>query len=146
MTSKDNKKVKQVTKVEDEETKRIEDDKQKKELAKEKKIEENKELDERKKRQAEAGESAQKKLAKKKASTMLYYYISFGVLGSLMLYVVVMLFLNTTPALNKVPTIDDKRIEEHNQNFPWRQGPNKFYEVKFIKIKFREQHLQMLKN
>jgi len=40
-----------------------------------------------------------------------------------------MLFLNQTPPLNKVPTIDEKRIEEHNQNFPWRQGANKFFEV-----------------
>jgi len=58
---------------------------------------------------------------------MLYYYISFGVLGALILYVVVMLFLNQTPPLNKVPTIDEKRIEEHNQNFPWRQGANKIF-------------------
>jgi len=65
---------------------------------------------------------------KKKGSSMIYYYISFGVLGAIILYVVVMLFLNQSPPLHKVPTIDDKRIEEHNQNFPWRQGPNKFFE------------------
>ena len=130
MSTKDNKKVKQsVTKAEEDESRRQDDERQKKEEAKEKKIEELKELEERKRRQAEAGESAQRKLAKKKTSSMLYYYISFGVLGSLILYVVVMLFLNQTPALNKVPTIDEKKIEEHNQNFPWRQGANKFFEV-----------------
>ena len=138
MSSKDNKKVKQaISKAEQDENLKQDDNRQKKEDAKEKKIEENKELEERKRRQAEAGESAQRKLAKKKSSSMLYYYISFGVLGAVILYVVVMLFLNQTPPLNKTPTIDEKRIEEHNQNFPWRQGANKFFEVNKINI-FRE--------
>jgi len=39
-----------------------------------------------------------------------------------------MLFLNQSAPLHKTPVIDDKKIEEHNQNFPWSQGPNKFYE------------------
>ena len=130
MSSKENKKVKQtITKAEEDENRRQDDERQRKEESKEKKLEELRELEERKRKQAEAGESAQRKLAKKKTSSMIYYYISFGVLGALILYVVVMLFLNQTPALNKVPTIDEKKIEEHNQNFPWRQGANKFFEV-----------------
>lgn len=130
MSTKDNKKVKQASNsLSEEESRRLDEERQRKEDAKEKKIEELRELEERKRRQAEAGESAQKKLSKKKTSSMVYYYISFGVLGALMLYVVVMLFLNQTPPLNKTPTIDEKRIEEHNQNFPWRQGANKFFEV-----------------
>jgi hypothetical protein len=56
------------------------------------------------------------------------YYIVFGVLGALILYIVLMVFLNQSPPLNKTLTIDDSRIEEHNQNFPWRQGANKFFE------------------
>lgn len=114
--------------VTEEESRRLDEERQRKEEAIERKNEERRELTERQKRQAEAGESAQKKLAKKKTNSMLYYYISFGVLGALMLYVIIMLFLNQTPPLNKVPTIDEKRIEEHNQNFPWRQGANKFFE------------------
>jgi hypothetical protein len=45
-----------------------------------------------------------------------------------MLYIVVMLFMNQQTPLNKTTTIDDKRIDEHNQNSPWKQGPNKFFE------------------
>jgi cathepsin B len=45
-----------------------------------------------------------------------------------LLFIVVLLFLNQAPPLNKTSTIDDARIEEHNQNFPWRQGANKFFE------------------
>ena len=56
------------------------------------------------------------------------YYIVFGVLGALTLYVIIMVFLNQTPPLSKTPTIDDKKIEEHNQNTPWKQGANRFYE------------------
>lgn len=40
-----------------------------------------------------------------------------------------MMFLNRQPPLNKTPVIDDSRIEEHNQNFPWHQGPNKIFEA-----------------
>jgi len=39
-----------------------------------------------------------------------------------------MLFLNQQAPLNKTMVIDDKRMEEHNQNFPWSQGANKFFE------------------
>lgn len=39
-----------------------------------------------------------------------------------------MLFMNKKPPLNKTPVIDDQKIEEHNQNFPWQQGANKFFE------------------
>lgn len=39
-----------------------------------------------------------------------------------------MLFLNQQPPLNKTPVIDDKKIDEHNQHFPWQQGGNRFFE------------------
>lgn len=39
-----------------------------------------------------------------------------------------MFFMNQQAPLNKTPTIDDNKIEEHNQNFPWKQGSNKFFE------------------
>lgn len=67
-------------------------------------------------------------MAKKKSSGINSYYIVFGVVGGLCLYIVIMLFLNQQAPLNKTPTIDDKRIEEHNQNFPWKQAANKFFE------------------
>ena len=56
------------------------------------------------------------------------YYIVFGVVGALCVYVVVMLFMNQQAPLNKTPVIDDKRIDEHNQHTPWVQGANKFFE------------------
>jgi cathepsin B len=56
------------------------------------------------------------------------YYIVFGVVGAVCLYVVVMLFMNQQAPLNKTPVIDDKRIDEHNQHTPWQQGGNKFFE------------------
>jgi hypothetical protein len=39
-----------------------------------------------------------------------------------------MLFVNQQPPLHKVSTIDDSKIEEHNLNNPWKQGPNKIWE------------------
>jgi cathepsin B len=39
-----------------------------------------------------------------------------------------MLFLNQQAPLNKTPVVEDKKIDEHNQNFPWQQGANKFFE------------------
>ena len=45
-----------------------------------------------------------------------------------MLYIIVMMIINKSAPLNKVETIDEKSIEDHNQNTPWKQGPNKFFE------------------
>ncbi len=39
-----------------------------------------------------------------------------------------MLFLNQQAPLNKTPVVEDSRIDEHNQNFPWTQGGNKIFE------------------
>ena len=69
-----------------------------------------------------------KKLTKKKSSSLSSYYVVFGVVGALCLYVVVMLFLNQQAPLNNTPVIDDKRIDEHNRHTPWQQGANKFFE------------------
>jgi len=59
---------------------------------------------------------------------MIGYYIVFGLLGALAVYVLAMVFINQQPSLTKTPVIDDKRIEEHNQHVPWQQGPNKIFE------------------
>jgi cathepsin B len=114
--------------VDAEEQRRQEESRVRKEEENRKRKEEFRELSERQQKQKEAAEEASKKYAKKKGSGISSYYIVFGVLGALCLYVIVMLFLNQQPPLNKTSTIDDKRIEEHNQNFPWQQGPNKFFE------------------
>ena len=42
------------------------------------------------------------------------YYLTFLALGGLLIYVIVMLFINKAPPLNKTPVIDLKKIEEHN--------------------------------
>jgi cathepsin B len=47
---------------------------------------------------------------------------------ALCFYVVIMLFMNQQAPLNKTAVIDEKRIDEHNQNTPWQQGSNKFFE------------------
>jgi hypothetical protein len=39
-----------------------------------------------------------------------------------------MLFLNQQPSLNKIPTIDEQKIEEHNTHSTWKQGHSKFFE------------------
>jgi len=53
----------------------------------------------------------------------------FAILWLMCLYIVAMMFLNQAPALNKVPVIDDKKIEEHNSNtYQWKQAPNSFFE------------------
>jgi hypothetical protein len=71
---------------------------------------------------------AARKLAKKKSSSNLNYYIVFGLLGALCIYIIVMFFLNQQPPLPKIPTIDVHKIEEHNSSNPWKQGSSKFFE------------------
>lgn len=83
----------------------------------------------RKEKQAAAAREAADSYNKKKSSGYLYYYIVFGFLGALCVYVIVMMLMNQTPALHKVPVIDDIKIDEHNQYNTWKQGSNKFFEV-----------------
>lgn len=40
-----------------------------------------------------------------------------------------MMFIGQAPALNKVLVIDDKKIDEHNNNNYWKQGANDFFEA-----------------
>lgn len=93
-----------------------------------KKREEYKLADERKAKQKKIAEELLEKQKKKSEWYTNPYYLTFGGLGALMLYVIVMLFLNQTPPLHKTPVIDEKKIEEHNQSFPWSQGPSSFWE------------------
>ena len=114
----------------DEETqKRKEENRRQREEARKQKIEEYREASSRQSRQRAAAEETASRLGKKKSEWYLNpYYLTFGGLGFLLLYVIIMLFLNKQPPLNKVPVLDDKRIREHNDNFPWKQGVSTFWE------------------
>lgn len=70
------------------------------------------------------------RLSKKKSGSFFSnsYYVVFTVLGGLILYIIFLYFMNQQTPLNKTSTLDDKKIDEHNQNSPWKQGMNKFYE------------------
>ena len=65
---------------------------------------------------------------KKKKDTSYSYQIMFGLLGALVVYILAMTFFNQTPSLTKVQVIDDSKIQEHNSNFQWKQGPSTFFE------------------
>ena len=92
-------------------------------------LEEYKELNKRKEEQRKRAEEAAIKLGKKKSEWYTNpYYLTFGGLGLLLIYVVIMLFINRAPPLNKTPVIDLKKIEEHNQNTPWSQGQSTFWQ------------------
>ncbi len=67
-------------------------------------------------------------MKRKKSSGFNTYYLVFGVLGGLICYILIMIFFNQQAPLNKTATIDEKKIEEHNSNSPWKQGVNKFFE------------------
>jgi cathepsin B len=113
----------------DEETQRKQEASRKeREDNKNEKIREALELAKRQEINRENAEEAQRKYIKKKTNPYFYYYVTFGVLGAITLYVIVMLFLNQATPLNKVLTIDEQKIEEHNHSYPWKQGPNKFFE------------------
>lgn len=80
-------------------------------------------------KQSEAAEEAALKLGKKKSDWYLNpYYLTFGGLGFLLVYVIVMLFMNRQPPLNKIPVLDEAKIFAHNTGSNWKQGSSKFWE------------------
>jgi len=113
---------------EEETQKKQEEQRKEREEKKNEKINEAIELEKRKQINKENAEEAQRKLMKRKNNPYFYYYVTFGILGALTVYVVVMLFMNQATPLNKVLTVDEQKIEEHNNSFPWKQGSNKFFE------------------
>jgi cathepsin B len=122
------KKVVQPTKEQEEDEIKKNEKQKREEDQKQKRREEQEELLNRRKQQQEAAEEVSRKMNKKKSSSMMGYYVVFGLLGSLILYVIIMLFINQQPPLHKTPVIDDNKMDEHNQHVPWRQGPNKIFE------------------
>ena len=96
------------------------------------KQEKKKELEEasrKRKEKEEAAEEAALKLGKKKGNWLLNpYYLTFGGLFLVLIYIIVMLFMNRQTPLNKIPVIDETRFFEHNSGNNWKQGACKFWE------------------
>ena len=85
------------------------------------------EAEKRRKHQSEAAEETAIKLGKKKKEFN-PYYLMFGGLFVVLVYIIVMLFMNRQTPLNKIPVIDETRFFEHNAGNSWKQGPCKFWE------------------
>ena len=96
------------------------------------KQEKKKELEEasrKRKEKEEAAEEAALKLGKKKSNWLFNpYYLTFGGLFLVLIYIIVMLFMNRQTPLNKIPVIDETRFFEHNSGNSWKQGACKFWE------------------
>ena len=96
---------------------------------KEEKIKEFQEAAKRRFQQEQKAESASLKLGKKKKDWFLNpYYLTFGGLFLVLIYVIVMLFMNRQTPLNKIPVLDETRFFEHNAGSTWKQGACKFWE------------------
>ena len=107
-----------------------EESKQRKESENNRRREEYLENTKRAEENARRAEELACKLGKKKnQNSNSAYHIMFAVLGAVVLYVIVMMFMGQSPALHKVLVIDDKKIEEHNMNNYWKQGANDFFEA-----------------
>jgi len=82
----------------------------------------------RKVKEKEAEEVALK-LGKKKNDWFLNpYHLTFIGLFLVLIYVIVMLFMNRQTPLNKIPVLDETRFFEHNAGNSWKQGACKFWE------------------
>ena len=96
---------------------------------KEEKRKEYEEVEKRKAHQSVAAEEAALKLGKKKSEWFLNpYYLTFGGLFLVLIYVIVMLFMNRQTPLNKIPVLDETAFFQHNSGNSWKQGPSKFFE------------------
>ena len=96
---------------------------------KEEKRKEYEEIEKRKAHQSVAAEEAALKLGKKKSEWFLNpYYLTFGALFLMLIYVIVMLFMNRQTPLNKIPVLDETAFFQHNSGNSWKQGPSKFFE------------------
>ena len=82
----------------------------------------------RKVKEKEAEEVALK-LGKKKNDWFLNpYHLTFIGLFLVLIYIIVMLFMNRQTPLNKIPVLDETRFFEHNAGNSWKQGACKFWE------------------
>ena len=102
---------------------------EKKQEKKEERKREREALNQRRKIQGEAAELLSESLGRKKSEWYMNpYYLTFGGLILLLVYVAVMMFLNKKPPLNKVPVIDDEKINDHNLVSQWKQAATSFWE------------------
>lgn len=97
-------------------------------LRKDEKFVEKKEAEQRRIAATEAAKKALEKTTKKKVSSKVGYYIVFGLVTFVTIYVIAMMVINSTPNLTRAPAIDLVKIEEHNASSKWKQGPNIFFE------------------
>ncbi len=96
---------------------------------KEEKKREYEEIGKRRRKQEDQAEQAALRMGKKKNDWFINpYYLTFGGLFLVLIYVIVMLFMNRQTPLNKIPVIDEIRFFEHNSVVNWKQGPCKFWE------------------
>ena len=96
---------------------------------KEEKKKEYEEANKKRKEKSKAAEEAALKLGKKKKDWFLNpYYLTFGGLFLVLIYVIVMLFMNRQTPLNKIPVLDETKFFEHNSGNSWKQGACKFWE------------------
>ena len=96
---------------------------------KQEKLKEYEEIGKRRQKQGEEAEQAALRLGKKKNDWFFNpYYLTFGGLFLVLIYIIVMLFMNRQTPLNKIPVIDETRFFEHNSGNNWKQGPCKFWE------------------
>ena len=117
------------TKSEEEIKAQKEAKKQEAKRLKEEKIKEFQEATKRRSQKEKEAELASLKLGKKKKDWFLNpYYLTFGGLFLILIYVIVMLFMNRQTPLNKIPVLDETRFFEHNAGSTWKQGACKFWE------------------
>ena len=117
------------SKSEEERNKEIEKKKLDKKKEKEERKKELEEISKNRKLKSQAAEEAALKLGKKKKDWFLNpYYLTFGGLFLVLIYVIVMLFMNRQTPLNKIPVLDETKFFEHNSGNNWKQGACKFWE------------------
>ena len=117
--SKSEEEIKEQKELKKKESKRLKEEK-KKELL---------EASKKRKEKEEAAEEVALKLGKKRNDWFLNpYYLTFGGLFLVLIYIIVMLFMNRQTPLNKIPVLDETRFFEHNSGNTWKQGACKFWE------------------
>jgi cathepsin B len=112
-------KIKEKKELRKEEQKRLKEEKRK----------EYEEVSKKRKEKSRAAEEAALKLGKKRKDWFFNpYYLTFGGLFLVLIYIIVMLFMNRQTPLNKIPVLDEIKFFEHNSGNNWKQGACKFWE------------------
>ena len=83
---------------------------------------------ERRKQNEEAGKKALELAASKRGQPNIGYYITFGIVGVIIAYILAMMYMDSKPNLSRVSVIDESNIDEHNSYTSWKQGASSFFE------------------